>query len=177
MKIAVMTGKSYPNLAQVALFLHALDQEHEIVTNFNPDMKRHVMFDSLVYNAALIRNMKVTCCPIYWGEFGVSAGYVRNATIAEGCDHLVTFWSGIEHDKGPRCMIDVFGAAKKPWHLIVTTTPTRDLFDVVARINGREVDEEAVRARDAVLSSPLSFNEVERKEEMRSGIPLFGRSP
>lgn len=40
-----------------------------------------------------------------WSELGVSAGYVRNAEMAEYADALIAFWDG--KSKGTKHMIDL----------------------------------------------------------------------
>ena len=65
--------------------------------------------DSLGERYALERNLPCKIFPGNWELHGKSAGYKRNAEMAEYADALVAFWDG--KSKGTGHMIDL--AAKK----------------------------------------------------------------
>ena len=51
--------------------------------------------------------------PAKWDEYGKSAGYIRNAEMAEEGDALIAFWDG--KSKGTMNMIKAMKLHKKPY--------------------------------------------------------------
>lgn len=54
--------------------------------------------------------------PAQWGDYGNSAGYIRNILMAENADALLAFWDG--QSKGTANMIDI--ATKRGLKVVVT---------------------------------------------------------
>jgi len=54
---------------------------------------------------ARIRNLAVEHYPAQWDKYGKSAGYKRNALMADTATHCVVFWDG--QSKGSKHMIDL----------------------------------------------------------------------
>ena len=61
--------------------------------------------DKLAYNLAAKNEIAVHCYPAHWDKFGKSAGYKRNAQMADNADELLAFWDG--KSKGTKHMIDL----------------------------------------------------------------------
>lgn len=51
------------------------------------------------------RDINVTLFEADWGKYGKSAGYIRNAEMAEYATHCVLFWDG--KSKGTKHMLDL----------------------------------------------------------------------
>lgn len=66
-------------------------------------------------------------CPADWDKHGKSAGYVRNAEMAEIGNRLIVFWDGVS--KGTKHMIDIAKAKNIPTQIILidseATKPTK----------------------------------------------------
>lgn len=53
--------------------------------------------------------------PAQWDKYGKSAGYRRNAEMAEYADGLIAFWDG--ESKGTQHMIDIAKRELPFWHI------------------------------------------------------------
>lgn len=62
-------------------------------------------------------NIAVQRFPANWGELGKSAGYTRNALMADNADKLILIWDG--HSPGSKHMLDI--ARKKGLKIYVHT--------------------------------------------------------
>ena len=60
--------------------------------------------DTLGEQYAIERGFSVRYFPADWNRYGKSAGFIRNAEMAENADALVAFWDGQSH--GTRNMIE-----------------------------------------------------------------------
>lgn len=61
--------------------------------------------DSLAVQYAQIRGYELITMPADWEVHGRSAGYIRNAQMAEVATHLLAFWDG--KSRGTKHMIDI----------------------------------------------------------------------
>lgn len=61
--------------------------------------------DSLAVQYAQIRGYELITMPADWTLHGKSAGYIRNAQMAEVATHLLAFWDG--KSRGTKHMIDI----------------------------------------------------------------------
>ena len=61
--------------------------------------------DSLGKLYGKCRNYSIKSFPADWDKYGKSAGYRRNAEMADYADHLIAFWDG--KSKGTKHMIDL----------------------------------------------------------------------
>jgi predicted Rossmann fold nucleotide-binding protein DprA/Smf involved in DNA uptake len=61
--------------------------------------------DSLGEEYAIVRNMRCRVLPADWDKHGKSAGYKRNAQMAENADACVVFWD--RASRGSKHMIDI----------------------------------------------------------------------
>ena len=61
--------------------------------------------DKLGERYAIERNLTITRFPADWNTYGKSAGYRRNAEMAEYADALIAFWN--RRSRGTKHMIDI----------------------------------------------------------------------
>lgn len=72
--------------------------------------------DSIGEAWAEANNLPVTRFPAMWGEYGKSAGYIRNIEMAQYADEAVVFWDG--SSKGTAHMIQQMKKLKKPVEIV-----------------------------------------------------------
>ena len=75
--------------------------------------------DNLGERYAKDHRLELTVFPAEWDKYGRSAGYRRNAKMAEYADALVAFWDG--ESKGTKHMIDI-ALEKGMWIKVVRYT-------------------------------------------------------
>ena len=63
--------------------------------------------DSLGERYAEERNLHVIRKPANWDKFGKSAGYIRNAEMADISDGLIAFWNGNKEHSGTYHMVSL----------------------------------------------------------------------
>lgn len=68
------------------------------------------------------KGLRITRFPAQWEKYGKSAGYRRNAEMAENTDFLVAFWDGVS--KGTAHMINI--AEEKRLYCIVVRTDRKE---------------------------------------------------
>lgn len=73
--------------------------------------------DTLGEQIAIINNIPVRRFPADWNKYGRSAGYKRNAEMAEYADILVAVWDG--QSKGTEHMVDLMQRGGKGVHVHV----------------------------------------------------------
>lgn len=61
--------------------------------------------DKLGEEYANTHNLRLVRCPAEWNKYGKSAGYKRNALMADIATHLLAFWDG--NSRGTKHMIDL----------------------------------------------------------------------
>lgn len=71
--------------------------------------------DSLAVQYAQIRGYELITMPADWEAHGRSAGYVRNAQMAEVATHLLAFWDG--RSRGTKHMVDIAHSMKIKVHV------------------------------------------------------------
>ena len=110
MKLIIAGSRTVTNVQIVA---HALRK-----FNFKPNMVDEIVsgtargVDQLGENIAKQRCIKVKRFPADWDKYGKSAGYRRNAEMAEYADQLLAVWDG--ESKGTKHMIDLMRKQYKP---------------------------------------------------------------
>ena len=72
--------------------------------------------DALGYEFAQVNGIQCYPFSADWYTHGKSAGYVRNAEMAEFSDGLLAFWDG--QSKGTNHMINTMRSMNKPVHVI-----------------------------------------------------------
>ena len=68
--------------------------------------------DTIGMNWAANHGLKVEMFPAKWEQYGTSAGFIRNAEMAEAGDVLVAFWNG--RSTGTAHMIQTMKRLGKP---------------------------------------------------------------
>ena len=71
--------------------------------------------DILGENFGHLHNIPVIYFPAKWDEYGKSAGFIRNAEMADYADAAICFWDGIS--KGTAHMIKTMKMKKKPYYI------------------------------------------------------------
>ena len=71
--------------------------------------------DSLAVQYAQIRGYELITMPADWETHGRSAGYIRNAQMAEVATHLLAFWDG--KSRGTKHMVDIAHSMKIKVHV------------------------------------------------------------
>ena len=69
--------------------------------------------DTLGAEWAHLKSIPVKYFPAQWDTYGKSAGYIRNAEMADYADALIAFWDG--QSKGTAHMIQTMKIKKKPY--------------------------------------------------------------
>lgn len=72
--------------------------------------------DSLGRRYAEENNIPILSFPAEWDKHGKSAGYRRNAEMADHSTHLIAFWDG--KSKGTKHMIDIMDKKKLPYRVV-----------------------------------------------------------
>lgn len=72
--------------------------------------------DSLALIFAKANDVKTYEFPANWNQHGKSAGFIRNAEMAQFADALVAFWDG--QSRGTNHMIEYMQKLSKPVHII-----------------------------------------------------------
>lgn len=71
--------------------------------------------DTLGAEWAVKKGITLQTFPAYWNIYGKSAGFIRNAEMAEYADALIAFWDG--KSKGTAHMIKAMKLHKKPYYV------------------------------------------------------------
>jgi len=72
--------------------------------------------DALAIDYANMRGYSLTIMNADWDTHGKSAGYKRNAEMAEYSTHLIAFWDG--QSRGTKHMIDLANKLKLKVHVV-----------------------------------------------------------
>lgn len=107
MKVIIAGGRDfsdYDNLCQVCNKILSEQTNIEIVSGVANGA------DKLGERFAFDNGYPIKQFPADWDKFGKSAGYKRNAEMAEYADALIAFWDG--KSKGTKHMIDLANDAK-----------------------------------------------------------------
>jgi len=107
MKIIIAGGRyfnDYNKLCQVCSKILSEQNEIEIVSGTANGA------DKLGEKFAVDNGYPIKQFPADWDKFGKSAGYRRNAEMAEYADALIAFWDG--ESRGTKHMIDLAKRAK-----------------------------------------------------------------
>jgi len=107
MKVIIAGGRDfsdYDNLCQVCNKILSEQTNIEIVSGVASGA------DKLGERFAFDNGYPIKQFPADWDKFGKSAGYKRNAEMAEYADALIAFWDG--KSKGTKHMIDLANDAK-----------------------------------------------------------------
>lgn len=105
MKLIVAGGRDFANIGLLISSLTKLVEQGKIPDNPELVCGMACGADMLAYSLWANNRMTIHKFPADWKAYGKSAGYRRNAEMAEFADALVAFWDG--ESKGTRHMIDI----------------------------------------------------------------------
>ena len=121
MKIIIAGGKDFDNYNMVEQTMKNLDLlVTEIVCGYAQGA------DRLGEKWAINNGIKVTYFPADWDNYGTSAGFIRNAEMAEYADYLVAFWD--MKSSGTKHMIETMKKCGK--HGTVVPYENTTVFDI-----------------------------------------------
>lgn len=104
LKIIIAGGRDFNNYEMLSATLDQLKKPFEVVCGEARGA------DALGKRYAIQHGLIVHSFPANWDKFGKSAGYKRNAEMAEFADALIAFWDG--KSRGTDSMIKL---AKNKW--------------------------------------------------------------
>lgn len=121
MKIIIAGGRDFDNYNMVEQTMKNLDLPvTEIVCGCAPGA------DRLGEKWAINNGIKVTYFPVDWDNYGIFAGFIRNAEMAEYADYLVAFWD--MKSSGTKHMIETMEKCGK--HSTVMPYENTPVFDI-----------------------------------------------
>ena len=91
------------NITDYAIVEQAIADAEINITKVISGMAKGV--DSLGELWAHRHNVGIHYCPANWNKHGKSAGYIRNAEMAQIAEALIAIWDG--HSRGTKHMIDL----------------------------------------------------------------------
>lgn len=105
MKLIIAGGRDFADTGLMISSLTELVEQGKI--SDNPELVCGMAHgaDMLAYSLWANNRMSIHKFPADWNTHGKSAGYKRNAEMAEFADALIAFWDG--ESKGTRHMIDI----------------------------------------------------------------------
>jgi len=101
-KVIVAGGRDFSDISKMTRTLDSLLRNKEAVEIVSGCARGA---DMLGQHYANDRNYPFSTFPADWDKYGKSAGYRRNAEMAEYADALVAFWDG--ESRGTKHMIDL----------------------------------------------------------------------
>ena len=107
MKIIIAGGRDFDDYDKLCQFCDGILSEHTEIEIVSGTAKGA---DKLGEKYAVEKGYPIRQFPADWAQFGKSAGYKRNAEMAEYADALIAFWDG--KSKGTKHMIDLANRAK-----------------------------------------------------------------
>ena len=117
MKIIIAGGRDFNNYNVLCAILNSM---RKLPMYYGPKLEEIVSgdakgADTLGAYWAIEHNIPVKHFPAEWDKYGKSAGFIRNAEMAEYADALIAFWDG--KSKGTRHMIKTMQMKKKPYRV------------------------------------------------------------
>ena len=114
-KVIIAGGRDYENYNELECvadhMLGKLMDAHDIVIISGGARGA----DAMAMRYANHRGFELIVMPADWHTFGKSAGYKRNAQMAEAATHLIAFWDG--KSRGTKHMIDIAHSMKIKVHV------------------------------------------------------------
>lgn len=115
MKLIVAGGRDFTDTPYMVECLTDLEENY-------PEYKKPELIcgmargaDMTAHNLWVDVELPIHRFPANWAKHGKSAGYIRNAQMAEFADALVAFWDG--QSKGTAHMINTMKKLNKPVHI------------------------------------------------------------
>ena len=94
MRVAVI-GSRTATLQDVILAIYAFTQQVGIITHVVSGGAKGADSHAVFY--ARCFQVPVTIHPADWNQYGKRAGFLRNITIVEDCEHVLAIWDGLSH--------------------------------------------------------------------------------
>lgn len=91
MILAIVGSRNFKDYCTLCRVLYNVQETHDITEIVSGGAQGA---DSLAERFAKDNNIKFTCFPAKWHEYGMKAGYMRNKDIVQYCDKLLAFWDG-----------------------------------------------------------------------------------
>ena len=114
-KVIIAGGRDYENYNELECvadhMLEKLMNTHDIVIISGGARGA----DAMAMRYANHRGFELIVMPADWNTHGRSAGYKRNAQMAEAATHLIAFWDGVS--RGTKHMIDIAHSMKIKVHV------------------------------------------------------------
>lgn len=114
-KVIIAGGRDYENYNELECvadhMLGKLMDTHDIVIISGGARGA----DAMAMRYANHRGFELIVMPADWDTHGKSAGYKRNAQMAEAATHLIAFWDGVS--RGTKHMIDIAHSMKIKVHV------------------------------------------------------------
>lgn len=114
-KVIIAGGRDYENYNELECvtdhMLEKLMDTHDIVIISGGARGA----DAMAMRYANHRGFELVVMPADWNTHGKSAGYKRNAQMAEAATHLIAFWDG--KSRGTANMIDIAHSMKIKVHV------------------------------------------------------------
>ena len=110
MKVIVAGGRDFNNYPIVEQILNRI--KYQITEIVSGDAKGA---DTLGAHWANYNSIPVKHFPAKWERYGKSAGFIRNAEMADYADMLIAFWDGKSH--GTANMINTAKAKCMPYYV------------------------------------------------------------
>ena len=107
MKYIIAGGRDFDNYKIVYQTISQFSDITEIVSGD----ARGADIQGVIY--ASQNNLPIKHFPAQWDKYGKSAGYIRNAEMADYADALIAFWDG--QSKGTQHMIKTMKLKNKPY--------------------------------------------------------------
>lgn len=113
MKLIVAGGRYFNNYPLLKQKIDCLTSGHTIECIICGEARGA---DSMGRRYAEENNIPILSFPAEWDKYGKSAGYRRNAEMAEQSTHLIAFWDG--KSKGTKHMIDIMYKKNLPYRVV-----------------------------------------------------------
>jgi hypothetical protein len=91
MILAIVGSRGFTDYVKFCNVLNTIQKTHDIEEVVSGGATGA---DSLAARWSKENNIKFTCFPAKWHEYGMKAGYMRNKDIVQYCDKLLAFWDG-----------------------------------------------------------------------------------
>lgn len=120
-KLAIVGSRSFTEHLIGYIEVDKLRETENITTIISGGAKGADRFGKFY---ARSRHIKYIEYPADWDEYGKSAGFIRNETMADNCDIAIVFWDGMS--RGTKNMINLLQLRNKPIIIVMFDPPRED---------------------------------------------------
>lgn len=112
LKVIVAGGRDFSDYQRLSdvLYGYAKQAGDDVAVSIVSGMARGA--DKSAYAFACVNNVNCYKFPADWNKHGKSAGFIRNAEMAQFADALIAFWDG--QSRGTKHMIETMQKLGKP---------------------------------------------------------------